>query len=190
MGASDQGCDRFAFRGWCHALEVRISSCRHQLRHCRIKAPAFVPRENQGGPPSFSTDRAFVCMVLLRLPRDVEGDDVDCDDWEDAVRIQIECGLDTFQPGTLEEGDALAMLDRSCFTADFSRRVFVLVYNEDSVYIFDEHGQIIDEPGDFTPGGRQPFNDGDGHSFIEEWTGTPDDFGRTGAPRLGLNKGL
>ena len=41
------------------------------------------------------------------------------------------------------------------------------IYDDTCVYIFDESGAVIDDPGNFTPSGRQEMN-GE-HGFIDEW---------------------
>ena len=80
----------------------------------------------------------------------------------------------------LEAGDTLAMLDRNCIREEFVRRVFVLAATEEIVIVFDEHGQPIDEPGNFVEGGWQQLH-GD-HSFMEEWTGSDDGYYQLGVP--------
>jgi len=61
----------------------------------------------------------------------------------------------------------LAFLDRTELTVPLERRIYVVVL-ENEVLLFDEIGEVIDEPGAFTPGGRQSF-EGE-NNFLQEWT--------------------
>ena len=56
-------------------------------------------------------------------------------------------------PETVEFSDVLALYDRNSFAEDFNRKVIVFVFDEWS-YIFDEHGALIDDEHNFTPGGK------------------------------------
>ena len=121
-------------------------------------------------------------MVVLRVPEngyDLDDQDVGCS-WEELVVKQHRGDFGEITKEDLEVGDTLAMLDRNCITEEFVRRVFVLAATEEDVIVFDEHGQPIDEPGDFVEGGWQLLH-GD-HSFMEEWTGTEDGYYQLGVP--------
>ena len=121
-------------------------------------------------------------MVVLRVPEngyDLDDQDVGCS-WEELVVKQHRGDFGEITKEDLEVGDTLAMLDRNCITEEFVRRVFVLAATEEDVIVFDEHGQPIDEPGDFVEGGWQQLH-GD-QSFMEEWTGTEDGYYRLGVP--------
>ena len=103
---------------------------------------------------------------------DIDNEDLGCS-WEELVVKQHRGDLGEVSKENLEAGDTLAMLDRNCITEEFTRRVFVLIANDENVLVFDEHGEPIDEPGNFVEGGWQKLH-GD-HSFTEEWTGDKDD---------------
>ena len=106
-------------------------------------------------------------ILELHMPADFEGDNPEVDSWEETARRQLE-----HPPNleALEEGDALALLDRNDFTEEWSeerRKVFALIDTDDA-YIFDEHGELIDEPANFLPGGRQPLRGDDCGGFLFE----------------------
>ena len=113
------------------------------------------------------------------------GDD-DYDVGQNWVQMAEEqCNRGSIGFNTLEEGDVLAMWDRNLFTSDWpGRRVFVLLYSEQWVYVFDEHGVAIDEPDSFVVGGRQALR-GD-NSFEQEWGDGSDYYYCVPSVELGL----
>ena len=113
------------------------------------------------------------------------GDD-DYDVGQNWVQMAEEqCNRGSIGFNTLEEGDVLAMWDRNLFTSDWpGRRVFVLLYSEQSVFVFDEHGVAIDEPESFVVGGRQALR-GD-NSFEQEWGDGSDYYYCVPSVELGL----
>lgn len=77
----------------------------------------YLPRSRIGAPREDCTGLcAWAWMPLLRLtiPEDVVADPIEVDDWETLFRIQSKLA-----PGTaIEEGDVLAMQDRTALTTN------------------------------------------------------------------------
>ena len=67
-----------------------------------------------------------------------------------------------------EGGDQFAFEDRNCFLEEQWRRIFVTVLDDEKVVLHDEHGNLIDDRANFTPGGIQNSYDGD-RNFQDEW---------------------
>ena len=109
-------------------------------------------------------------MVTLGWPSWAgEGDAIVTDQWD---ALALDQGV--LKHGEMEVGDCYAMLDRNCIADDWSvasRRVFVVRVTASSVGIYNQNGELIDEPDYFVSEGQQPFLSTDGdHSFLEEWT--------------------
>ena len=87
-------------------------------------------------------------MVQLRVVQE-EADDLDFDlegTWDDVWQAQDAPKSDLED---LEEGDCFAMEDRNNLAKEWpGRKVFVGMGDDDDVWIFDEHGGLIDEPGE------------------------------------------
>ena len=170
------------------AKNSRYGPCR--ILDLRIGSVSSVPKRFSSVPKRFSSVQdtfslrqetfssvaqlSLRCPLLwsmpileLHMPADFEGDNPEVDSWEETARRQLE-----HPPNleALEEGDALALLDRNDFTEEWSeerRKVFALIDTDDA-YIFDEHGELIDEPANFLPGGRQPLRGDDCGGFLFE----------------------
>ena len=90
-------------------------------------------------------------MPVLTLPAGqlLNGwlDEIDTEaTWEQLARKQSDGTFGSLTTAaTVEEGDCLAMLDRSNFAEDFKRRIFV-VFDSDAAYIFDEVGGVPGAP--------------------------------------------
>jgi hypothetical protein len=105
-------------------------------------------------------------VVVLRVPIDFDGDPPEVDSWVECARKQLRDPPDLDQ---MEEGDSFALFDRNDMTEEWSttsRRVIVLIMSENAL-IFDEHGELIDDPSNFLPGGIQPLREGD-NPFLSE----------------------
>ena len=107
-------------------------------------------------------------MVQLRVVREA-ADELDFDlqgTWDEVWQAQLvpESDLEG-----LDEGDVFAMEDRNELAQQWpGRKVFVGMGDGNDVWIFDEHGGLIDEPAEGVDKGLQPFS-GDG-GFKADWS--------------------
>ena len=88
-------------------------------------------------------------------------------DWEFTAEMQTFSRVDF---SNIEPGDTYALLDRMTLDQPFLRRVFALIVDKTAV-IYDEDGDILDEPGNGTPGGLQMLlrgEEGNEQSFEAE----------------------
>ena len=94
--------------------------------------------------------------------------------WDELAKQQQDAGQTTIDFAGELAGDILALYDRTSLTEEWgphSRRIFAWIYSETNMCIYDENGQVLDEPEHFTPAGIQPLlmsGDSD-HSFQEEF---------------------
>ena len=107
-------------------------------------------------------------MPILRPPANHHSPDKDVKPW-----LALAASQGDITPEAFEIGAVVALQDRNKFSeewSDTSRRVYVHRYSESRVAIHDEHGALIDDTGNFTPGGIQPFSKDDGDDdFLTEW---------------------
>ena len=106
-------------------------------------------------------------MVQLRVVQEGH-DDLEFDlpgTWDEQRQAQVEPASDLED---LEEGDVYALEDRNNLAQPWpGRKVFVGMGNGHDVWVFDEHGVLIDEPDEGVVQGLQSF---DGHGgFKEDW---------------------
>ena len=96
---------------------------------------------------------------MVQLVVEIEDeDDVDFGDvdWEHLCGTQALPLQADF--GDAEEGDVFAMEDRQCVAEEWPGRKVFVGMSEGCVWVFDEHGKLINEPAEGVALGFQPFS--------------------------------